>query len=154
MNERVARLRRNSFEAVPCVSAERAQLVTQFYKENMHKYSIPVLRALNFKHLCEKKTLYIGEDELIVGERGPFPKAVPTFPELTCHSVEDLKILDSRPMTRYVVSKETLTLYEREIIPFWQGRNLRERIFKEAPAEWKSAYDAGMFTEFMEQRAP
>jgi formate C-acetyltransferase len=154
MNERVARLRRNSFEAVPCVSAERAQLVTQFYKENMHKYSIPVLRALNFKHLCEKKTLYIGEDELIVGERGPFPKAVPTFPELTCHSVEDLKILDSRPMTRYVVSKETLTLYEREIIPFWQGRNLRERIFKETPAEWKSAYDAGMFTEFMEQRAP
>jgi formate C-acetyltransferase len=120
----------------------------------MHKYSIPVLRALNFKHLCEKKTLYIGEDELIVGERGPFPKAVPTFPELTCHSVEDLKILDSRPMTRYAVSKETLTLYEREIIPFWQGRNLRERIFKEAPAEWKSAYEAGMFTEFMEQRAP
>ena len=154
MNERVARLRRKSFEAVPCVSAERAQLVTQFYKENMYKYSTPVLRALNFKHLCEKKTLYIGEDELIVGERGPFPKAVSTFPELTCHSVEDLKILDSRPMTRYAVSKETMTLYEHEIIPFWQGRNLRERIFKEAPAEWTSAYEAGMFTEFMEQRAP
>jgi pyruvate formate-lyase/glycerol dehydratase family glycyl radical enzyme len=154
MNERVARLRRESFEAVPCVSAERAQLVTQFYKENIHKYSIPVLRALNFKNLCEKKTLYIGEDELIVGERGPLPKAVPTFPELTCHSVEDLKILDSRPMTRYAVSNETMTLYEREIIPFWQGRNLRERIFKDAPQEWKFAYDAGMFTEFMEQRAP
>ena len=154
MNERVARLRRKSFETVPCVSAERAQLVTQFYKENIYKYSIPVLRALNFKRLCEKKTLYIGEDELIVGERGPFPKAVPTFPELTCHSVEDLKILDSRPMTRYAVSEETMTVYEREIIPFWQDCNLRERIFKEAPAEWKSAYEVGMFTEFMEQRAP
>jgi formate C-acetyltransferase len=82
------------------------------------------------------------------------PKAVPTFPELTCHSVEDLKILDSRPMTRYAVSNETMTLYEREIIPFWQGRNLRERIFKDAPQEWTFAYDAGMFTEFMEQRAP
>ena len=129
MNERVARLRRKSFETVPCVSAERAQLMTQFYRENMYKYSVPVLRALNFKHLCERKTLYIGEDELIVGERGPFPKAVPTFPELTCHSVEDLKILDSRPMTRYTVSKEKMTIYEREIIPFWRGRNLRERVF-------------------------
>jgi len=128
--------------------------MTQFYRENMYKYSVPVLRALNFKHLCERKTLYIGEDELIVGERGPFPKAVPTFPELTCHSVEDLKILDSRSMTRYAVSKETMTIYEREIIPFWRGRNLRERVFKEAPAEWKSAYEVGMFTEFMEQRAP
>jgi pyruvate formate-lyase/glycerol dehydratase family glycyl radical enzyme len=154
MNERVERLRRKSFETVPCVSAERAQLMTQFYRENMYKYSVPVLRALNFKHLCERKTLYIGEDEIIVGERGPFPKAVPTFPELTCHSVEDLKILDSRPMTRYAVSKETMTIYEREIIPFWRGRNLRERVFKEAPAEWKSAYEVGMFTEFMEQRAP
>jgi formate C-acetyltransferase len=57
-------------------------------------------------------------------------------------------------MTRYAVSNETMTLYEREIIPFWQGRNLRERIFKDAPQEWKFAYDAGMFTEFMEQRAP
>ena len=154
MNERVERLRRKSFETVPCVSAERAQLMTQFYRENMYKYSVPVLRALNFKHLCERKTLYIGEDEIIVGERGPFPKAVPTFPELTCHSVEDLKILNSRPMTRYAVSKETMTIYEREIIPFWRGRNLRERVFKEAPAEWKSAYEVGMFTEFMEQRAP
>jgi pyruvate formate-lyase/glycerol dehydratase family glycyl radical enzyme len=154
MNERVERLRRKSFETVPCVSVERAQLMTHFYRENMYKYSVPVLRALNFKHLCERKTLYIGEDELIVGERGPFPKAVPTYPELTCHSLEDLKILDSRPMTRYAVSKETMSIYEREIIPFWRGRNLREHVFKEAPAEWRSAYEVGMFTEFMEQRAP
>jgi len=34
-----------------------------------------------------------------VGERGPFPKAVSTFPELTCHSAEDLKILNSREMS-------------------------------------------------------
>ena len=54
------------------------------------------MRARAFLHLCEHKTLYIGEDELIVGERGPRPKACPTFPELTCHSVEDLEILNSR----------------------------------------------------------
>ncbi len=154
MNDRVARLRRQSFEMHPSVSAERAELVTDFYRENEGKHSIPVLRALTFKHLCEKKTIYIGADELIVGERGPFPKAVSTFPELTCHSLEDLEILNSREMTRYAVSGETLQVYREKIIPYWTGRSMRDRLFAELPEAWKSAYAAGMFTEFMEQRAP
>ncbi|MGC8494056.1 MAG: trans-4-hydroxy-L-proline dehydratase [Syntrophobacteraceae bacterium] len=154
MNDRVARLRRQSFEMHPSVSAERAELVTDFYRENAGKYSIPVLRALTFKHLCENKTIYIGADELIVGERGPFPKAVSTFPELTCHSIEDLEILHSREMTRYAVSAETLQVYRDKVIPYWTGRSMRDRLFAELPEAWKSAYAAGMFTEFMEQRAP
>jgi len=154
MNERVAKLRKLSFESEPSISAERALLVTEFYKENHGKYSFPVLRALNFKNLCEKKTIYIGEDELIVGERGPFPKAVSTFPELTCHSVEDLNILNSRDMTRYRVSDDALEVYKKTIIPYWQGRTMRDRVFSKVSEEWKTAYAVGMFTEFMEQRAP
>jgi formate C-acetyltransferase len=151
---RVARLRKESFEAQPGISVERAVLVTQFYRENHGKYSIPVLRALNFKNLCQKKTLYIGDDELIVGERGPYPKAVPTFPELNCHSEQDLEILNSRKMTRYAVSDEDIELYKREVIPYWKGRSMRDRVFSHIPAQWQAAYAAGMFTEFMEQRAP
>ena len=105
---RIVRLRKESFEAVASVSIERAVLVTRFYKKNYGKYSMPVLRALNFKNICEKKVIYIGEDELIVGERGPYPKAVSTFPELTCHTVEDLQILNSRQMTRYTVSEQDI----------------------------------------------
>jgi formate C-acetyltransferase len=154
MNNRISRLREQSFNAQPCISAERAQLVTEFYKENEGKFSVPVLRALNYKNLCEKKTIFIGDDELIVGERGPYPKAVPTFPELTCHSREDLKILNSRNMTRYAVDGEALQIYAETVIPYWSGRSMRERVFDEVPDEWKRAYSAGMFTEFMEQRAP
>jgi formate C-acetyltransferase len=154
MSQRIERLRKESFEARPCISAERAELVTDFYRENLGKHSIPVLRALSFKNLCEKKAIHIGADELIVGERGPFPKAVPTFPELTCHSEEDLRILDSREMTRYAVSDETLKVYREKVIPYWIGRTMRDRIFGSVPEDWKTAYRAGMFTEFMEQRAP
>jgi formate C-acetyltransferase len=154
MNQRIAGLRKQSFEAIPSISAERARLVTEFYQENSGKHSIPVLRALNFKNLCEKKTIYIGEDELIVGERGPLPKAVSTFPELTCHTVEDLQILNRREMTRYLVSDETIETYRRIVIPYWKGRTMRDRVFSSVPASWKTAYESGMFTEFMEQRAP
>ena len=154
MNRRIERLRKASFEAKPSVSMERAVLLTQFYRDNFGKYSIPVLRALAFKHLCEHKTIFIGEDELIVGERGPTPKAVSTFPELTCHSQEDLQILNSRNMTRYRVSEADIQEYTDTVIPYWRGRSMRERIFDNVPPEWRAAYKAGLFTEFMEQRAP
>jgi formate C-acetyltransferase len=154
MTPRVVKLRKESFEAQPEISVERAVLVTRFYEENYGKYSIPVLRALNFKNLCQKKTIYIGDDELIVGERGPYPKAVSTFPELNCHSVEDLEILNSRKMTRYAVSDEDIALYKKEVIPYWKGRTMRDRVFSHTPPQWQAAYAAGMFTEFMEQRAP
>lgn len=154
MNERIARLRNESFETFPSISIERARLTTEFYRTNEGKYPVPVMRALNFKHLCEKKTIYIGKDELIVGERGPSPKAVSTFPELNCHTEKDLEILNTRPMTGYRVQEEDIRIYTDEVVPFWTGRTLRDRIFSNLPEEWLALYEAGCFTEFMEQRAP
>ncbi|MDZ4184688.1 MAG: trans-4-hydroxy-L-proline dehydratase [Desulfuromonadales bacterium] len=154
MNPRIQRLRQRSVEAEPSLAIERALHETAFYRENYGKYSIPVLRALNFLDHCQKKTLYLGADELIVGERGPRPKAVPTFPELTCHSVEDFRVLNSREQQHYTISEEDIATYARAVIPYWQGRTIRERIFAHVPQEWRAAYEAGLFTEFMEQRAP
>ena len=154
MNDRIKRLRQETFEAEPSLSIERALIETRFYKENYGKYPIPILRAMNFYEICKQKTIYIGKDELIVGERGPKPKCVPTFPELTCHSVEDLHVLNTRELQRYTISQEDIDTYEREVIPYWKGRTQRERIFSHVPQEWKEAYEVGMFTEFMEQRAP
>lgn len=154
MKQRIARLREESFLTKPSISIERALLETEFYKENSGKYSLPVLRALCFKHLCAHKSLYIGEGELLVGERGPGPKVVPTFPELTCHSADDLRILNDRAMTSYRVDEKDIRRYEEEVIPYWQGRSMRDRIFSNIPEDWRIAYEAGLFTEFMEQRAP
>ena len=154
MNPRTEALRRRSLDTPPSISAERALLLTRFYRENDGRWSVPVMRARSFLDLCEKKTIHLGEGELIVGERGPAPKAVPTFPELTCHSIEDLRILDSRPKTSYAVAPDVIEAYEREVIPYWHGRSLRDRLFATLPAEWHALYDAGLFTEFMEQRAP
>ncbi len=154
MNERIQKLRKLSVETQPSLSIERALHETAFYKENYGKYSVPVLRALNFLDHCKKKNIYIGEGELIVGERGPKPKCVPTFPELTCHSVEDFHVLNTREMQRYTISQQDIDTYEKEVIPYWQGKTQRERIFNHVPDEWRAAYEAGLFTEFMEQRAP
>ena len=153
MNERIKRLRQQSIEMPTTLSIERALIETEFYRKNYGTMPTPVLRARNFYEICQKKTLYIGDDELIVGERGPLPKAVPTFPELTCHSVEDLHTLNSRELQRYTISQEDIDTYERVVIPYWKGKTQRERIFNHVSTEWEEAYHAGVFTEFMEQRA-
>ena len=153
MNDRIRRLRQENFDTPTTLSIERALIETEFYKKNYGTMPTPVLRARNFYEICKKKTLYIGHDELIVGERGPKPKAVPTFPELTCHSVEDLHTLDTRELQSYHISQEDIDTYEREVIPYWQGKTQRERIFNHVSREWEEAYHAGVFTEFMEQRA-
>ena len=153
MNARIKRLRQQNFDTPTTLSIERALIETAFYKENYGTMPIAVLRARNFYEICKKKTLYIGDDELIVGERGPRPKAVPTFPELTCHSVEDLHTLNERELQRYTISQEDIDTYEREVIPYWKGKTQRERIFNHVSKEWEEAYHAGVFTEFMEQRA-
>ena len=153
MNDRVKRLHQQSIDTPTTLTIERALIETAFYKENYGKMPNCILRARNFYEICKKKTIYIGEDELIVGERGPLPKAVPTFPELTCHTVEDLHTLNDRELQPYLISQEDIDTYEREVIPYWQGRTQRERIFSHVSKEWEEAYHAGVFTEFMEQRA-
>ncbi|MBR3443248.1 MAG: glycyl radical protein [Bacteroidaceae bacterium] len=153
MNDRIKRLRQQNFDTPTTLSIERALIETEFYKKNYGTMPIAVLRAKNFYEICKRKTLYIGDDELIVGERGPVPKAVPTFPELTCHSVEDLHTLDTRELQSYHISQEDIDTYEREVIPYWKGKTQRERIFNHVSKEWEEAYHAGVFTEFMEQRA-
>lgn len=154
MRERVKRLRERSIEAVPSISIERAQIVTEAYKKYHGKVSTPVLRALTLKEICEKKTLYIGEDEIIVGERGDKPKATPTYPEICCHTVEDLRVMDQREKTFFKVDPKVYEIQEKEIIPYWQGKSMREKILERMTSEWIECYHSGLFTEFMEQRGP
>ena len=155
MNERIKKLREQSLKAKPSISSERARLVTEFYKSNVaQRVSAPVQRALAFKHILDNKTVCINKGELIVGERGPSPKATPTYPEVTAHSLKDLRILDTRKKTSFAVYEETKELYKNEIIPFWRGKSMRDRIFGEMSQQWIDSYEAGIFTEFMEQRVP
>jgi formate C-acetyltransferase len=155
MNRRIQKLRQQSLDAVPCVSLERAKLLTTFYSfGRVERESVPVARALAFQYLLEHKELSVSDGELIVGERGPAPKATPTYPEICTHTVDDFEVLHNREKVSFAVSDKDKSIQQDEIIPFWSGRSMRDRIFSEVDAEWVAAYDAGIFTEFMEQRAP
>lgn len=155
MTERIKKLREQSLNAENRLSAERALLITDFYKSGIaNSEPIPVQRALSFKYILENKAICINEGELIVGERGPGPKMTPTYPEICIHSLKDLKILNDREKVSFKSDEETLKAYKDIIIPYWTGRSNRDKIFAALPLKWKDAYEAGVFTEFQEQRAP
>jgi trans-4-hydroxy-L-proline dehydratase len=155
MTSRIQKLREESLNVLCRISSERGLLLTDFYRNHLVSTdSIPVQRAKSFQYILEHKSLCINEGELIVGERGPAPKATPTYPEITVHSLQDLQILDSREKVWFRVDESTRKDYEDVIIPFWKGRSNRDRIMQEMTPEWLNAYQAGIFTEFMEQRAP
>jgi formate C-acetyltransferase len=155
MTERVMRLREQSLNAIETITAERAQLITRFYSgTEAQGLSAPMLRARAFEYLLRNKEICINAGELIVGERGPAPKATPTYPEISLHSIQDLDILNTREKVFFRVSDEVKRIYTEEIIPFWTGRSNRDRIMERMTPEWLAAYRAGIFTEFQEQRAP
>lgn len=153
-NNRTRNLRKLSVETKPYISMERAKLFTEAYKKYEGKVEVPVLRALAFKHFMENRTLYIGKGELIVGEKGDSPQGAPTFPELCCHTLDDFEIMNSREKIAFKVSDKDKDFQKQEIIPYWEKRAIKEKIFKSMTEEWITCYEAGIFTEFMEQRAP
>ena len=154
MNARIKALRKVSMETQPHIDLERAIIETEVYKKWEGKVSLPVLRAMVLKEYFSKKTLYLGEGELIVGEKGKDPQSSPTFPELTCHTIEDMYISNDRAVVNYTVTEQDLKDQEEIIIPFWKGKSMRDKLIAGMTHEWRKCYAAGMFTEFMEQRGP
>lgn len=155
MTPRIQTLREQSLNAINRISSERGLLLTDFYANHVDANDpVPVQRAKWFHYLLANKALCINEGELIVGERGPAPKATPTYPEINVHTLKDLDILNSREKVWFRVDEQTRNDFETVIIPFWKGRSNRDRVMASMTPEWLDAYAAGIFTEFQEQRAP
>ncbi len=155
ITKRIQKLREESLNAPNILSPERAELVTAFYKSDEARgLSVPMQRARAFEYILKHKFIHISEGELIVGERGPAPKATPTYPEICLHSLEDLEILHNREKVFFKSDDHMRKVYADKIIPFWKGKTQRDRVMNRMSEEWHDAYAAGIFTEFQEQRAP
>ena len=154
MNERIQNLRKQSLEIPAHIYIERANIMTDAYMEYEGSVSIPEMRAISMREIMTRKTISIEKGELIVGDKGAGPQSTPTFPELCCHSIEDMHIMNDRELICFKVSDEDIKIQQEKIIPYWEKRSIREKIIGAMTDEWKLAYESGVFTEFMEQRGP
>ena len=117
MNKRIQMLREQSESTPPSISLERALLVTEVYQKYEDTVSVPMLRALVFKHLMEHKSICISDGELIVGERGTAPQVTPTYPELCCHTLDDLTVINERKKISFTVSEAVRKIQQEKGSP-------------------------------------
>jgi formate C-acetyltransferase len=88
MTERTQKLRNDLLDTVPEICPERARYFTASMKKTEGK-PVVLRRAEAFKEVLEKMSIYIREDELIVGNQARSPRSAPVFPEYSVEWIEE-----------------------------------------------------------------
>ena len=113
MRERIIRLKEELFAAEDIYCTERALIVTDSYRSNLDQ--TPILqRALAFRDILKKISIYVREDELLMGNLSSKLGARPLYPEFHIGLAEHSK-------TGSVGEQVPLQVYPEllEIRDFW-----------------------------------
>ena len=122
MTDRVKRLKERDLSVAASLCSERGKIATESYKKSAGQPPV-MRRAMLFRDLLEQMTIFIEDDELIVGNQASRIYAAPVFPEFGVNFLlNELDTFSGRPYDRFEVSEETKAVI-REIAPFWQGQN-------------------------------
>jgi pyruvate formate-lyase/glycerol dehydratase family glycyl radical enzyme len=142
---RVERVKERFLKITPEICVERARLITQSYKETEDE-PIHVRRAKALEKILGEMTIFIQDDELIVGNQCTKPRSSPVFPEFSCKWLEaELDRLEKRTGDVFLISEEKKQTL-RELFPYWDGKTTNELAASLMTKEAKDAQDAGVFT--------
>ncbi|NMB16473.1 MAG: hypothetical protein GX980_05125, partial [Firmicutes bacterium] len=143
MNERIQRLRQAFTASERQVDTERAVIVTRVYQQNEGKPQI-IKRALAFDAILSEMTIEIRDDELIVGNHAQHRRGVPLFPEYAVDWIlKDMDTFPTRIGDQFRITEEQ-TRVLREILPYWEGRCLRDKVMGAIPSFLKEMLDDGV----------
>ncbi len=129
----------------PAVCAERAVLITESYKETEGQ-PMPIRRAKALEKILSGMSIFIQDDELIVGNQCSMPRSAPIFPEFSCKWVEDeLDRLEKRTADVFLISKDVKSKL-REAFTYWDGKTVNEIASQLMPAESLEAHNDVVYT--------
>jgi len=125
--ERALRRRDTVLNITPRICSQRAVILTRAYRESEH---LPMIlrRADAFRRVLTEMTLFIDDDELIVGNQACSPRAAPIFPEYSVGWIlDEMGRFGERPHDRFLVDGETRRRL-RATLPYWSGKTGHDRI--------------------------
>ena len=122
----------------PRICCERAVFVTESFK--LHECEEAVLRrAAALRHTLANMSIYILEEELIVGNQACDPRAAPVFPEYSVRWLEEeIDSVADRPSDKFEVDEQTKTQL-RGVFEYWKGKTHYERVYAALPKIVKEA---------------
>ena len=152
LSPRVGALLAGFHAARPEVFAERAVLVTRAYAQTEGQ---PMLlrRARAMAEILDGVTVLIRDGELIVGCKTPAILGSPLYPEVACDWVEqELDTMALRPEAPFDVSDETKDLLRSQVLDYWQGKQVYNRIMEALSEEVLRATEEGLFFHYFLNR--
>ena len=140
---RIKRMRQEVLDIPPSVCTERAKIITQAYKKYQNQ-PVVLKRALALKDILESMSIYIMDDELIVGNHSSAVRAAPIFPEYSMDWViKELDEFEKRPGDRYTITEQSKNEL-RSIYPFWENNTLIDYGLAMFPEDSLKAYENGV----------
>jgi pyruvate formate-lyase/glycerol dehydratase family glycyl radical enzyme len=135
--KRIGLLRERVLTTKPFVCVERARYITEAYRNSEGK-DPPIRKALALKHLLENMTIYINDGELIVGNNSSGPRGSVVAPEyganwLHRELTDPKKAPDKRNQDRHILSDAVKTELMEEILPYWLGKTVEDRVVELLP---------------------
>lgn len=124
-SKRIETLRNYLLDQQPIICAERAVIVTQTYRECEGEHVL-IKRAKSLANVLKKMSIFILDNELLVGNQASTPRSAPVFPEFSINwLIDELdgkpKRPDQRTGDRFLISKEHESQL-REIASYWPGK--------------------------------
>jgi formate C-acetyltransferase len=127
--ERGQRLRKRVITVDPYICIERARLVTRASRESAGEHVL-VQRSRIFDHVLRNISVYILDDELVVGHQASTQRSAPLYPEFAVEWVhQEIDTFETRPQDRFITPDEVKREFREEIYPYWKGRTLSDRLY-------------------------
>ena len=118
---RIDRLVADLFAKMPEIEADRAELITESYKQTEN---LPIVkrRSKAFRHILENIPIVIRPGELIVGSNSIAPRGCQTYPEYSYEWLRaEYKTVATREADPFYISDETVRRLEA-VYPYWAGK--------------------------------
>jgi len=147
---RVERLRQRIVDAPREVCVERARYLTESMAANWDLHPLTRM-SMALEHILDKMTVAIRDDELIVGCRTSKLKGAPLFPENKWKWIEgDLERFGQRLLQRVLITEEEQRELGQDILPFWRGRTVEDRLEDRLPPDVAKDMDKYIFAMVLE----
>jgi len=147
---RVEHLRQRIVDAPREVCVERARYLTESMAANWDLHPLTRM-SMALEHILDKMTVAIRDDELIVGCRTSKLKGAPLFPENKWKWIEgDLERFGQRLLQRVLITEEEQRELGQDILPFWRGRTVEDRLEERLPPDVAEDMDKYVFAMVLE----
>lgn len=142
--ERISRLKERLISVKPEMDLENAGILTEGFIE-YENMPLILKKAYAFRKQCQEKTIFIADDELIVGNSGSKIRGGILCADC-CWSVldDELETMSERKYDPFHLREDDKEMFLNTVKPYWRGRSNYEQWRRQIPEDLRLLRDNGV----------